>query len=404
MPLGWKLTGNAGVTALLHEEGPYEESEGGLLRAALYPRLRTHLGFINEHRLFPDVHHEKRYSINIYGQPRQRVTFDHIGNLFVPATVDASYDHDGSGEVGGVKTAEGKWNTIGHRERIVRVNEDILAVFANLYDESGTPPLRARLPAMHAEGLASALKKLSEYPRRLSALGEADRFNTPSTCWHESGAQKNGTIKADTGWPDAPTHLIFTGSIFNVGAPFHKTPRRVCTQPNDYDCVDLAELPDGFLPRSVYAPAVSQGIYRSRAPVVGWADSEDGRKKSVLDFYRHANREMVGPSRERTLICAIIPPGTAHVHAVLSNAFRTHGDLLDYHSFCLSLPVDYLVKTTGTAHANPSLIAQLPMLVPEAPAEVRDALHLRALVLNCVTKHYSGLWNDSFRGDVLGFL
>ena len=56
--------------------------------------------------------------------------FDQIANLFSPATVDACYTHDGSGAVGGYKNEQGKWNTAGHADRIVRVSDEQLTVFA----------------------------------------------------------------------------------------------------------------------------------------------------------------------------------------------------------------------------------------------------------------------------------
>ena len=70
------------------------------------------------------------------------------------------------------KTEDGKWNVVGHRDRIVRVTDAALAVFAQLYDEQGTLPRRACLPALHAGALQGVLDKLASYPRRLADLGD----------------------------------------------------------------------------------------------------------------------------------------------------------------------------------------------------------------------------------------
>ena len=172
LPLGWRLSGSHGVAAYLHPEGPYDDPKGGALREALYPRLRAHFQFINELQLFAEVDHHTKYSINLYGPPQEQPAFDQLANLFAPATVDACYAHDGTGTVGGYKTEDGKWNIAGHRDRIVRVTDAALAVFAQLYDEQGTPPRRARLPALHAGALQGVLDKLAAYPRRLADLGE----------------------------------------------------------------------------------------------------------------------------------------------------------------------------------------------------------------------------------------
>ena len=45
------------------------------------------------------------------------------------------------------------WNTNGHRDRIIEIGHKELALFARLYDEAGTDPLEARLPALHARQL-----------------------------------------------------------------------------------------------------------------------------------------------------------------------------------------------------------------------------------------------------------
>ena len=81
--------------------------------------------------------------------------------MFVPATVDACYLHDGTGLPDGIKNDSGQWNVAGHRDRIVRIDDTALATFAQLYDEPGTMARRARLPALHAGALNSVLAKLA---------------------------------------------------------------------------------------------------------------------------------------------------------------------------------------------------------------------------------------------------
>ena len=130
MPVGWRLAGQHGVVGYLHPESPYDDPEGGALREAVYARLRAHFQFTNELQLFAEVDHHTKYSINLYGPPQVQPSFDQIANLFSPATVDACYAHDGDGTVGGYKSEQGKWNTVGHADRIVRVGDAQLAVFA----------------------------------------------------------------------------------------------------------------------------------------------------------------------------------------------------------------------------------------------------------------------------------
>lgn len=422
LPVAWRLSSGQGVTGLLHPEGPYDDPKGGGLREALYARLRRHFQFANEVLLFAEVDNHTRYSVNIYGPVQAAPCFDQIANLFVPSTVDACYVHDGSGVVPGYKTDNGKWNFAGHGDRIVRVDDAALAVFARLYDEPGTPPRRARLPALHAGTLNSVLRKLSDYPRRLGDLGN-DYFST--VMFDETYSQRDGTLirraPGDNDFPAEPTDWVLSGPHFFLANPYNKTPRRVCTANKHYDAIDLETLPDDYLPRSNYRPMADRYEYLRRVPKVSWTETrmvvlpkaqmtpeeaaackgEEGEVERevvlpVTDYYRLVNREMIGPSSERTLMTAVVPPGVAQVHTVLASAFRSSVELIDVASFSQSIPLDFHVKSTGAGHANISLMSQLPTTHDGLSDSVKAGLRARALGLNCLTTHYADLWEQVF--------
>ncbi|MFN9110070.1 MAG: class I SAM-dependent DNA methyltransferase, partial [Bacteroidota bacterium] len=253
LPLSWKLSTKQGVAGFLHPEGPYEDPDGGILRENLYPRLRRHFQFINVKLLFQEVMIWVRYSINIYGNPVSTPRFETIANLFTPLTVDSCYASDGTGYADGIKDSAGNWNTTGHLDRIVTVDESRLGAFARLYDSLGTPAIRARLPALHAGRLSSVLQKLAIYPSRLGDLG-SDLFSTQH--WNEKTAKDDGSIERSAGrvatFPDSTEDWIISGPHFFVGNPFYKTPRKICDTPRAYDSLDLETLPDSFLPRTNY--------------------------------------------------------------------------------------------------------------------------------------------------------
>jgi hypothetical protein len=46
---GLALGAQKGVSGFLHPEGIYDDPKGGQLRAAVYPRLRAHFQFQNQH-------------------------------------------------------------------------------------------------------------------------------------------------------------------------------------------------------------------------------------------------------------------------------------------------------------------------------------------------------------------
>lgn len=392
MPLAWGLNGPQGVSGLLHPEGPYEDPKGGALREAVYGRLRRHYQFVNEAHLFAEVHNLTKYSVNIYGTYRERPVFDQIANLFVPATVDASYDHDGSGEVGGYKNEAGKWNFAGHADRIVRVDADALAVFAQIYDEPGTPALRARLPALHAQTLSSVLAKLASWPRRLLDLGD-EVYATQM--WNETIQRDDGTLTrrqlGDNNFPVTPEEWVLSGPHFFVANPYNKTPSRVCSSNKAYDAIDLSSLPDDYLPRSNYLPMTDRVEYLQRTPRLGWKVEGEAVARPVSSCFRLVNREMIGPSSERTLITTLVPPGSSHVNTLLAHAFKSAHELVGAAAYTQSVLADFRVKSTGMGHANTTLVGQLPI-----PQSWSPDVAARALALNCLTAHYAPLWEQVY--------
>lgn len=391
MPLAWGLNGPKGTTGLLHPEGPYDDPKAGALREAVYQRLRRHYQFVNEAHLFAEVHNMTKYSVNIYGALLDRPSFDHIANLFVPATVDASYAHDGSGTVGGYKNAAGKWNFVGHADRIVRVDTDVLAVFAQLYDESGTPARRARLPALHAQTLSSVLAKLAAWPTRLADLSGG---YTSTEMWHETMQQHDGTITrrplGENTFHTAPEEWVLSGPHFFVANPYNKTPFRVCSSNKAYETIDLESLPDNYLPRSNYQPMADRVEYLRRAPKVGWTEDGESTSRPVTEYFRHIHRRALGTSNERTVIGALIPPKAAHIDGGFSIAFQQPSKLIAYSSVLSSLPIDFHIKSTGKSDLRGDLADKLPMMSVEA------AVSGRYLALNCLTVHYAPLWEQVY--------
>ncbi|MBK6717041.1 MAG: hypothetical protein IPG57_18705 [Burkholderiales bacterium] len=313
-----------------------------------------------------------------------------MANLFAPATVDACYQHDGSGAVGGYKNDAGQWNTAGHAQRIVRVDEVALAVFAQLYDEPGTPVRCARLPALHAQTLSSVLGKLAAYPHRISAIPDLCVVNE---MWNETRQQRDGTISrrltSDAGFAAAPQDWVLSGPHFFLACPFNKTPRVACTANGHYDSIDLDALPDEYLPRSNYKPMPNRDEYLRRTPKVEWLEAGESAGRPVTDYYRYVHRRRIGASSERTLSCTIVPPGTAHVHTVLSLAFKSPEALIEVTGLNSSVPADFFIKTTGLADLYDSTLGRLPNI--SSPA-----LSGRTIALNCLTTHYAPLWEQVY--------
>jgi hypothetical protein len=378
LPQAWRIASAQGVQGFLHPEGVYDDPKGGALREILYGRLRNHFQFQNQLILFP-IGDRVKYSLNTYGTERQ-ASFFHLANLFHPKTVDSCFAHDGHGAVGGIKTVNNQWDMAGHRQRLIPVGEKALGLFAQLYDEAGTPARQARLPALHSQQLQSVLEKFAAAPKR---LGDLQGEYIALEMWHETNSQKDGTIRRDTSFPPDPTELVLSGPHFYVGSPLYKTPRTICTEKGHYDCFDLTTLPDDYLPRTNYRPDVSPSEYLARTARVPW-----GKKKPVTEFYRLVSRKMLSQSGERTLISAIHPPQTGHVDGCFSLTFEHSHNLNLFAGLLASLPFDFFIKTTGKSNFRDELAS----LFPVATAE--HSLLVRTLALNCLTTHYANLWSE----------
>ena len=389
LPQAWMIGSESAAAGFLHPEGIYDDPKGGALRREVYSRLRSHFQFANEKKLFSEVDHHTEFSVNIYGPQRAAPRFRQIANLYAPATVDAIFAHDGTGSIPGLKDDDGKWNTNGHRSRALHVDDVALGVFAALYGEGGTLPTEARLPAIHSRELLSVIAKIAECPRRLADI-QGEFFKTQH--WDETNAQHDGTIRRETRFPESPAEMVVSGPHFFVGSPLNKTPRERCTKNSDYDCLDLTILPDDYLPRANYVPACNEDEYARRTPKVPWIEDDNSGRAEVTNFYRVVNREMVGPTAERTLIAALMPKGVGSINTVVANAFRKSTHCMDFCALAASIVLDFFVKSTGTGHVNLSLLGRLPILADDSPQSVRDAIRARALCLSCLTIHYSELW------------
>ena len=399
LPTAWKIANTQGVSSFLHPEGVFDDPKGGGLREMLYLKLRCHFQFHNELQLFPEVHHATIYSVNVYSNVSDAgSSFIHIANLFVPSTIDACFLPSIAAAVPGLKEETSGdtgvkfgWSTSGHPDRVINVTDKELILFAQLYDEPGTPALQARLPALHARQLLAVLEKFAAQPQRLGDL-KGQYFST--VMWDEVNRQNDETIERKTCFPKSAAQWVLSGPHFFVGTSFYKTPRRECTSNGHYDALDLTYIPNNYRPRTNYVPACTPDEYEARTPLVPWGGQGQSDGQRVTTFYRILNREMIGPSSERTLITSVAPPTVGHINTALGTAFADLGTLMDFFVMTLSVPCDYRVKSTGMGHANRSLINQLPVL---NDTKFRTALHVRGLGLAAISDEYSQLWTETFR-------
>ncbi|MBD2213063.1 N-6 DNA methylase [Nostoc linckia FACHB-104] len=386
LPQSWQYSNQKSIQSFLHPEGVYDDPKGGKLRTQLYHRLRYHFQFQNAYILFP-IAHRAKYSINIFGQHQEQPYFDNIANLFLTKTIDASYEHNGQGDVGGIKTDYNQWNLVGHQKRIININQKALFLFALLYDDEGTPATQARLPAVHSQQLLNVLEKFATQPNRLINL---EGQYLPTVMFDESKSQEIGVIKQNTDFPETTEQWILSGPHFYVGQPFYKTPRAVCKEKGHYDVLDLKTLPDNYLPRTNYFPAFKENEYQKRIPIVSWIENEENRPKKITEYYRLLFRRRLPSANERTLIATIIPKNSTHVDQNFSICFKNLQNTINLLSQYISIPFDFLIKSTGKADFRNDLAKQLPIL------KINNQMQVRALTLTCLTTHYAELWENIY--------
>lgn len=186
--------------------------------------------------------------------------------------------------------------------------------------------------------------------------------------------------------------MIFSGPSFGMANPVFKCARKSCELNSDYDNIDLTSIDDSYMQRCKYDIACSSQDYFSSVQKTPWGTL-------YTDNYRVITRRMLNQGGERTLFGAIIPQMSGHINTVYGLAFKDVLNVARVSGMFESLPYDFFVKATGKNDAKFSTLALLPFL----KGKTVEGISTRSLLLNCLTKYYSNLWqkcfNDSFTID-----
>lgn len=394
--LSFRLVAPQGYAALIHQDGHLGDPKSGAFRRHWYGRIAKHFHFRNEmkRKMFAEVHNETDFSLNVYRGSVRPPNFDQVSHAFLPSQVEDSYAHDGLGAIEGIKNSEGKWNASGHRDRVIPINHESLLVIHALSEEEAVPIEEARFIQPYSTHTLGVFREMAKFPNLEAAMPTMERTISTiagerqvrvhlwqqSPIWNETASQKDGTIQRSTRFRPAD-QIILQGPLFHVGNPLYKTPRSVCNSNKAYDVIDLTAVPDDYLPRSNYGPAVEIREFKRRISQCRWDPT-----KSHADFFRIAVRNMIALNGERSLISALLPPGLTHVHGVQSLSFAKDEDLIAFYSCMLSTPFDFLIKAAGKQNAE-GMLSELPYL------KVAETAQSRALRLACLTSAYADIWN-----------
>nr|MDJ0572097.1 hypothetical protein [Pleurocapsa sp. MO_192.B19] len=113
------------------------------------------------------------------------------------------------------------------------------------------------------------------------------------------------------------------------------------------------------------------------------------KQKELNQRIKQEDRRMFGASSERSLIGCILPPQVANINTTVSTAIKNNKRLATFAGLCSSVVFDFYLKSTGKTDLYGSLLATFPYFESQE-------IMLRALVLNCLTTHYTELWESTY--------
>ena len=374
----WSNASQDGVVGLLHPESHFTDENAGLLRRETYARLRSHWQFINELQLFSEIHNLVTYGVHIYG-PSRKIDFAHAAGLYHPDTVERSFRHDGSGEEPGAKH-EGHWDQRPHAARLQHVTFQTLETWRDVLEPAGSPAAQARMLYTVNNTSARVLSSLAKKPR----IGSLGLSFSPG--WHEKSDRTKGRFIQEWGRVDSWDDAILQGPHIFVGNPASKSPNSTLKSNKDWSPIDLETLTPDALPVTAYKPAGSREEYDTR-----YGDWKTG---PVRDHYRVAWRRMAANSGERTLIPAIIPPGTCHVHPVSSAGGIKGSEIATVTGVMSSLLSDFQIRSSPKSDIHLATLNRLAL--PPLDHPLLPRLLLRTLRLNCLTDAYADVWEEAW--------
>lgn len=379
LPQGWYYGGEASISGFVHPEGVYDDPKGEKLRSKIYLKLLYHFQFRNELKLFSEVHHSRIYSVNIYKNDHSQITFDSINNLFAVDTIDQCYSNNSSEDLG-IKNHLGKWNTNGANKRVLTISAKELKAYAKLFD--------CELNWNSTKFLSLQTKDLSDLIVKLSLqkkyIGDLDQLFV-TEMWNETTAQKNKIIKEWVGFVDNAQSLILEGSHIGVNNPLFKTPKSECKKTSDFESIDITNLNETYLPRTVDLPISFDNNYYSKLP-----KCDNGNRYDI--HYRIFARKMIDPEGSRSLMAALFPPLVAHTHAITGICCEKHEDLLLALGALTSLPIDFLLKATAKSNFQKNTLKIIPTI--SNSSLLKKEIINRVLRLNVLTSYYKEIWEE----------
>jgi len=383
----YDIVNNSGFIGIIHPEGIYDDPDAKELRCEVYQRLVYHFQFLNELMLFNDIDHHNSFSINIYSGFKTKVDFLSMNNLFHPSTIEGSFIHSGVGLLNGFKVKDGQsgkmvWNILPHKNRIIRITDAELAIISKTFDNSNEW-YNSQFVSIHANQIIRILSKFGNYNKRMSSI-----MHYSSDCWNETNAVKDGIIKRETKFATLHEYnLILSGPHFYISNPLYKSARSISKLNSDYDTIDHMIIDESFLPRTNYSPSIPIEEFKEKTKNLFH------NNRRWIDEYKVVYSGRISLTGERSLQSALIPPSSSHIHALTSIVTEYSVDLVELCGLSSSIVLDFYIKTLGKSGLYGSVVANFPINIEK---KLKKHLLIRTLLLNCLNKYYSLLWEQNY--------
>ncbi|WP_030219560.1 hypothetical protein [Streptomyces sp. NRRL WC-3626] len=383
----WKNQNLPGISALIHQDSHFDGGSEGPIREESYRRLLLHAGFVNAGNWAFEAGRTLEFGIHVYGQ-KGVIDFVNISQLYGAQVLPASLKHDGSGPIPGQKY-EGAWDLRPHAARKVRVTEAQLSDWRDLDGRNDIPIAQTpmRYPITTAE--QGAISALSAAPARIKAT--APWFSRG----HDANAAKQKGILHDllhhpTQWQDA----ILQGSHISTSTPFAKQPNMPMRNSKDWSPWELDTLDENAIPNTLFARSGKHEDFVQEQET--WVAASCHTHPT--DHFRLAWRRMIdAKSTERSLFATLIPPGPTHNDSIFCVAWPENRRTVAQAGLWASLPMDYLLRLAGRSNFQTTDAEKMPTVHLEHP--LIQALTLRTLRLNCLTRPYAPLWNELYSSN-----
>jgi len=380
LPQAWDFLNILGVSAFIHPNSIFDDSNGGKFRTEIYPHLKRHYRFENEFKLFQDVGNAMKFSLNVYSNQLSD-SFEAIFNLFSPSTIDYCYEEKKTGVIEGIKDKNGNWNINGNNDRVINIDKKVLLLFSTLIDGNDNWK-EARMPTIHLKQIINVLQKFANQKNTIDGINS---HMFVADIWNETTAQEEGYIKRNVHFPESNEDSIYSGPHIGVANPVFQTSQRDCRTHRAFDIVDLTNISNDYIQRMNYSIDCDNNKYSNRLPLTSWNNRYNQN-------YRVVSRKMLNLSGERSLISCIIPENSMHTNGILGLACSKLDDIIDIAGLFASIPYDFFVKTMGRQNLYEDNAGKLPILKSKYINEIR----IRTMALNCLNSNYSDLWKKEW--------